>query len=556
MAKVFPISLVLLLAFLGVGNLLNAGLPPTHDGEYHVIRFYEFDKVLRSGTLYPRWAQDLNKGYGVPLFNYVYPLPNYIASLFHAFGISFIDAFKLNMFVAALVGAIASYLWVRMFWGELGGIVASVFYTFSPYHFLDIFIRGSVGEVWALALFPLFLWSVTKYIKEKNRFFVPTGAISLTLIIFSHNILALMFFPFALSYMVLLIYQERKNQKYLILNTLYIILLSLGLSAIFWLPALLERNFVTGLQIHNIEEHFPELYQLLFPSWGSGFSALDLQNQMSFQMGLANLVAIVTVLIIVLFFPSQRKSASVMLWFFLSWFFLLLFFMLKISLPLWKAIPLLSYSQFPWRLLALEILIVSFLAGNLLVRWKSLYFAILFSLFAIFLSIQYAKPAYYLMRDDTYYITKPNFIDGTNTPGDIFNTIWMNRNLRRQKEKFKIVSGSGEVRVRSIKATSYKVEVSAKQELVLLVHTAYFPGWQAFTDGKKTSIEVNSDGLIQFRLEKGIHAVELKFLNTPVRNIATTISFSSLFLLVSLLAKPLRARMERLNEGSDRHLTS
>src|SRR3989338_5683038 len=90
--------------------LLNNGLPPTHDGEYHVIRFYEFYRMLSSGELYPRWAPDLNNGYGIPLFNYVYPLPNYIASFFHMLGVSFIDSFKLNMFFASILGAIFMYM--------------------------------------------------------------------------------------------------------------------------------------------------------------------------------------------------------------------------------------------------------------------------------------------------------------------------------------------------------------------------------------------------------------------------------------------------------------
>src|SRR5258706_7369843 len=94
------ILIVLIIAFLAGFPLLHPGLIPTHDGEYHVIRFYEFDKVLRSGNLYPRWAPDLAYGFGMPILTYVYPLPNYVASFFHIFGLSFIDGFKVNMFFA------------------------------------------------------------------------------------------------------------------------------------------------------------------------------------------------------------------------------------------------------------------------------------------------------------------------------------------------------------------------------------------------------------------------------------------------------------------------
>ena len=91
------VVVVLFFAFLASFALLHPGLPPTHDGEYHVVRFYEFYKSLSSGNFYPRWAHDFNNGYGIPLFNFVYPLPNYIAAFFHFFGVSFIDSFKLNI---------------------------------------------------------------------------------------------------------------------------------------------------------------------------------------------------------------------------------------------------------------------------------------------------------------------------------------------------------------------------------------------------------------------------------------------------------------------------
>lgn len=292
MVKNFSLIIVLVLTFVSILPLLKSGLPPTHDGEYHVIRFHEFYKTLVDGNPYPRWAPDLNYGFGAPILNFVYPLPSYLASLLHTFGVSFIDSFKLNMVFASFVGAIFFYLWVKEFFGKLGGLVSSIFYTFSPYHFLDIYIRGSVGEVWALGLFPAFLWSITKFIKEKKIKLAIASSISLGLIVFSHNILALMFISFALVYIIFLIFQE-KNRRYLILNSFYIILLSLGLSSVFWLPALVEKGYVRGLEVFDYAFHFPEFYELIFPSWGSGFSGGGLLSQLSFQIGIANLFALI-----------------------------------------------------------------------------------------------------------------------------------------------------------------------------------------------------------------------------------------------------------------------
>ena len=186
MAKIpLPIIIVLIFAFISGFSLLHKGLPPTHDGEYHVVRFYEFDKVLKEGVVYPRWAPDLNFGYGVPLFNYNYPLPNYYASFLHSFGISFIDAFKLNLFTALLFAGLFFYLWAEVFFKKEGALIGAVFYTFSPYLFVDLYIRGSVGEVWALALFPAFLWAVSQFIYKEKQIFFPTSIVFLSLIIFT-----------------------------------------------------------------------------------------------------------------------------------------------------------------------------------------------------------------------------------------------------------------------------------------------------------------------------------------------------------------------------------
>src|SRR3972149_86558 len=244
--KNLSIIAVIIVSIIAVLDFSNWGIAPTHDGEYHVIRFQQFYKVLSEGVLYPRWSPDFNNGFGIPLFNYVYPLPNYVASIFHALGFGFIDSLKLNMAAATLFGAIFMYLWAKKYWGEWGGIVSSVFYTFSPYHFLDIYVRGSVGEVWSLGLAPALLWSYYSYYESNRKIFLVLSSIFLALLVLAHNILALVFFGFFILYTSYLILNTKKK-KILILNTLLIFFSGLGLSSPFWLPALLETKYVVGL---------------------------------------------------------------------------------------------------------------------------------------------------------------------------------------------------------------------------------------------------------------------------------------------------------------------
>ncbi|MDO8621163.1 MAG: 6-pyruvoyl-tetrahydropterin synthase-related protein [Candidatus Levybacteria bacterium] len=539
--KFFPILLVVIFSIIAGFSLIHRGLPPTHDGEYHIIRFYEFDKALKDGNWYPRWAPDLNNGYGVPLFNYVYPLPNYIASFSHIFGISFIDAFKLEMFFAFIIGGIFFYLWSKEFWGTLGGIVSSIFYSFSPYHFVDVYIRGSVGEVWALAFFPAFLWSITKFFRERRNKYIAISSIFLALIIFSHNILALMFFAFSTSYIILLI-GINKNRKYLILNTFYIILIGLGLSSIFWIPAIFEKQYVIGLEIFNLNTNFPDLYQLIFPSWGSGFFGTNMATEMSIQIGVANIFAVFISLYVGYMFFRKKKIEYRIIFFFIISFIILLFLMQKISYPIWANIPLVNYFQFPWRLLSLVILIASFLAGSIVFYWKSWVLTIIMIAFTFLLGIEYAKPAYYHYRDDSYYITRSNFIDGTNSPGNAFNTIFFNENLKKQTNKAFFLKGDGVITSKKITSSFYNFNIETKYESEIGINTAYFPGWSVFVDSKKVKVNVTPNGLFSFKLNSGNHDVKIEFGSTSPRTIGTISSLVFILLSLFFLTKDFFAR--------------
>jgi uncharacterized membrane protein len=530
---------VVFFAFIAGFSLLHKGLPPTHDGEYHIIRFFLFDEALRDGNIYPRWASYLNNGFGVPLFNFVYPLPNYVASLFHLMGISFIDSFKISMFTATIIGGIFFYLWSKEFWGNLGGIVSSVFYTFSPYHFVDIYVRGSVGEVWALGLFPAFLWAYTEFVKSKRKKHLAYSSIFLALIIFSHNILALMFFVFVLAYMVFLISTQHEKKK-LISDTVLIIFCGLALSAIFWIPALYEAKYVTGLQIFDVTSHFPQLYQLLIPSWGSGFSNAGLQNELSYQIGIANLLAIfLSLMVVFLQIKSGNRKFRHTIFFPLCFAFIF-YLMLDISKPLWKTIPLMNYLQFPWRLLSLEILFASFLAGSIFSlgirnRVIKLFIAIILISISFILGIGYMKPAYYMYRNDNYYISRSNFIEGTNSPGNVFNTVYLGAIPAKETEKTVFIKGTGKITLDTAKSNYYSFTMRSDNGSEIQANLAYFPGWEIYVNDKKESLKSTQKGRFTFIIPKGTNSVKIIFKDTPIRKISSCVSMVALGFIIILL---------------------
>lgn len=533
--KLFPILLVVFISVLSSLSLFHSGLPPTHDGEYHVIRFFEFDIALRDGDWYPRWAKDLQFGYGVPLFNFVYPLPNYISSLIHLWGFSFIDSFKMSMIAASVLSGIFMHLWAKKWWGTLGGIVVSSVYVFSPYRLLDVYVRGSVGEVWALALFPAFLWAITEYLTSQSKKFFYFSVMFFTGIVFSHNILALMFVPFALSYVLLLKFLLKRK----LLSSFTPFVLGIGLAAIFWLPALAENKYVVGLEIFVVGKHFPDLFQLLIPSWGTGFSGLGLQNQMSFQLGVVN-IFIVIVSLFCLFFlrAKKRRNEKVVIIFSLVWLVTILFLMLPYSQVLWDRVPFMSYFQFPWRFLSLFILLSSFLAGSVfaLIQKKklSIVIACVIVLISYLLTASYTKFAYYHDRDDRYYTSRSNFIDGTNSPGNVFNTKWV-KGIDSRAPFIQFSKEKGKFEILESKTSYHKVLVFTPIDQTISLATTYFPGWTVYVDEERVEINPREKGEISLYLNKGPHLIESRFESTVPRTVGLILTVFSFMLLLILL---------------------
>ncbi|MBI2442975.1 MAG: glycosyltransferase family 39 protein [Candidatus Levybacteria bacterium] len=517
---------IVLFVLLATFPLLHKGFPPTHDGEYHVIRFYEFYKTLASGVLYPRWAEDLNNGYGIPLFNYVYPLPNYIAAFLHALGFSFIDSFKYSLILATGIGAVAFYFFAKYFTNRLGGLVGALIYIFTPYRFVDIYVRGSIGEVWSLAILPLLLWSLAILIKEGKVSYIGLTSFLLAFLIFSHNILAILFSPFLFTYAIVLIMQAKNRQKSFY-KTVVALMLGVGISAIFWLPAIAEKKYVRGLEVFDYKTYFPDLTSLLFPSWGTGFAG-DIASGMSTQIGLVNLLIVCLSLRLAFqFFKKQHK----IFFFTIVWFFAVVILMLPLSSHIWDAIPFFHFVQFPWRYLSLVIILCAFLAAMLVsvVRWKKLLSIILVGL-AVVTTMSYTKPAYYHDRDDAHYISRDNFISGTNSPGNAFNTVWIGSPLMKKSKKTEVLSGQEDIRSEIITPEQYVFKVTTSKPAEAIVNTAFFPGWEAKISGKSLTLRRTETGVMKLSLPKGNYFVTMEFVDTMVRRVGVFITLFSVVL--------------------------
>ena len=342
--------------------LLSSGLLHTHDGLVHLPRMGAWFKALKDSQFPPRWAGDLNYGYGTPVLIFMYPWPYFLSAFFLSLGLGLVWSFKLVISLSFFCSAIFMFIFSKeLFQKENKALLVTVLYQFASFHLVEIITRGAFGEVWAYAFVPLAMFGLLKIFAGKRLLgFFLTG-LGVGLLILSHNSISLTFS----AVLVLFVLIFGKNLLSYIWGFTSLGF-GLGLSAFYWLPALWERKYTFGdLFMKDLYlQHFPSLKQLFLPNlFNQTFGQIQ---GVPVQIGVIHLL----VLILAVFFLLKRKLDNVekrIVIFFLIIFLVGLFLMQSISIPFWKKFALLRQFQFSWRLLALIVLATS-LSGFVLLK--------------------------------------------------------------------------------------------------------------------------------------------------------------------------------------------
>ena len=323
--------------------LLNSGFYTSPDGPNHLVRIAYFYRELQVGHLFPGWIGELNWGKGYPIFFFTYPLPYYIASVWHAIGLPIVDSFKITLYLFTAFGALGIYHWTKK-------ISSGILYLFSPYLFVDIFVRAAFGEVVFLGILPWAFWSLSTQSPILSGFII-------SLLLLSHLQFSLIFLPLLFLYGLI----RHVNIRQILLR----FVLGFSLSAFFWLPALSLTSLTRYSQTHQFvpSQHLPTLHQLLYSPWGFGFSAPGPEDGLSFQVGIANWLILILASIL-----AYRNRQAVFLSL-VCWGALVL--MVWSPLNIWDS-PITQSIQFPWRLLAIPLVFTPVLLSYLPTRFPKI----------------------------------------------------------------------------------------------------------------------------------------------------------------------------------------
>ncbi|OGJ41633.1 MAG: hypothetical protein A2378_01975 [Candidatus Pacebacteria bacterium RIFOXYB1_FULL_44_10] len=499
--------------------LLGEGVVQTHDGENHLARFAQYYLALRQGQFPPRVAPYMMGGYGYPVFNYNYPLPNILAIPFTSFDISIEFTFKLLMFVSIVFGARGVFVFFRQHTTKEVASFGVLSFILAPFLYSDFFARGVIGEMMAYAIFPHLFLSFDLFLKKQTvARFLYVHAMVLSLLL-SHNIFVLYLVPLFAAYWIVRMYQAKWNAFFL-----YAIpYLLAGLSAcFFWIPAMFEQGFVVMKYVNLTQfysSHFPTMLQLFSSPFDRGFSYEGPVDALSFSLGLLTIVSIPLFFAQLVFMRNNKKPYFSI--FVLS--LLILFLMQPISLFIWKAFPLLQFTQFPWRLigifalcfLPLQVMVYHKASSNLKLFLLGVSFLMVLSLTRIQnLPRIHHNNAYYFSFAETSTVQHENQpVTLTEVPQDL-------------SSQYPILKSGEVLEIKKWNGSYHRYTVRMFEDGLVTEPTAFFHGWETKINGKKIEIEhQKSGGLISFSVPVGEHEIESRFTqNTPARLIGNSLS--------------------------------
>jgi hypothetical protein len=464
-----------------------------------IIRFSAFHQALRGGQFHVRFLDRLNHGYGYPVANFLYPGFMYLAEPFKLAGLGFVNSIKMISGLSLLASAIFTYLWLSKRFSLFGAFMGALFYLYTPYHLYDIYRRGSVGEILALAVAPFIFWQI-----ERKSFFWT--ALGIGVLILSHNTLAVLFMPLILLYIVLPLYKDKTGKQQLY-KYIGIFVTALGLSAFFWLPAVFELHYTkfSSIQVSDFQKYFAE----------------------SSLIGGSSLMAI-GVSLFVLY--KQRKDSS------LNRLFLLFIITSIVSVifatpyghSLWDVLPT-AFIQFPFRTLSYLIIAVSFIVAYTITyydRTAKLIISMLFIIVLLYSTQPFLQPKEYFDKGEGFYATN----EDSTTVKNEYMPKWVKQNpLQHPARKVVSLDKTLEVPDVTVKPGKILITTKVKNTTELLVNTIYYPGWHANAGGKDIPIVYNNNyGIIGIKVPPGQTDVAITFSETPLRLFADMLSLFSM----------------------------
>jgi len=526
---------------------MRPGYFPMHD-DMQAMRVHQMTTCFQDWQIPCRWVPDMGYGYGYPQFNYYPPLPYYVMTLIHLTGLSILTSVKIGFILTFVISGVGMYLLGNKLWGQYGGIISALFYLYAPYRAVNVYDRGAMGEIWAMAFFPWIIWSMERIWQRNKPIDILLLAISVSALMTSHLLSTLMIVPLLMIWWLVRTLQNRQNFTQNLISFIVSGLLGLGLSAYYLLPSLMEKQYAhletLTMGYFNYLAHFATLRQIITNThWGYGSSLLGPYDDMSLSIGIWHVIITIIAWTIVSIKFNKSKH---FIWIssLVTTGFIYLFLVHQKSTFIWKLIPTLEWLQFPWRFLAPATFIFSLAAGAILYFPSSINkklrineIILLICIPLLFLNISYMRPRSWFPMTDEIKLSGESWRKQQTI--SIFDYLPIDAKLPpadKAPEKPWFAMSEGEITNYSKGSNWQKIELNSTTKNVVLVPLFYYPGWQVEVNDQIVPINKDNDlGLITFEVNSGFSQVLIKLVNTPIRLISNGVTLISILIAILLI---------------------
>lgn len=526
----------------------------SHDITTHLFRSAQFWKSISSGSLIPRWVLDANNGYGSADFIFYSPLAYYAVALFHLAIPSITTAIIAAIWLSFFLSGVSMLLAVRKVADPAVAQICAVLYQILPFHVFDLYLRGTLGELFAFLWLPLLLGSLHEIFHDRDTRKAVIGfSLAYAGLVLSHLVTAFIAtILIAVAGIIWSVY--RKSVKYT-LTTIIALGSGLCLSAYFILPIVSEMKFV---QLDYLRKYHFADFKLNYLFHPANFTA----NSINFYLPVITTFIIEILIVITIMTLCVRNCSKSQLAekysFFIYIFIVSAFMSTPLSKIIWENVPTLQTIQFPWRWMMFMELGLIFLLANILSESKKNYtyhnswiyrWCLYFLFLLIVISGVYIfKPHKEISKTDLKSFLTPELSEyNRNLPREFtpVSATGLEKRLREpHPERITFASGDATAHVLLWNPEERKIRIEAKDASMLRIATFYYPGWQAEIDGilKEISVEKNC-GAMLINVNPGKHIVTLKFVDTPLRRAAKYFSlFSCLVLALYFMKTKYRKR--------------
>ncbi len=561
--KHFWFILSLLFIIPAIFFLFKPGIYWNMHDDMQMIRQLEMEKCLKDGQIPCRWTPDLGYGYGYPLFNFYPPMPYFVGQIYRTFGFSFVNSVKATALTQIVLSSVFMFILAASIFGPIGGFIASVFYTYAPYHALNIYVRGAMNEAWAAVFFPLVFYFSRCLVLDKKIKNLLGLSLSFAGILLSHNPMALTFTPILFLWVLfwflkpyfwstkkIRFIQFFKQQLNLITKLAVSGIFALGFTAFYTLPVLFETKYVqiesmfTGY--YHFSVHFAGLFQLFISNfWGDGASVWGPNDDMSFMIGylhwLVPLVLLISIGILLVKNKQKLKKMDYRYWLVLLTVLLgfgAVFMTHNKSTFVWFLFPVIQKIQFPWRFLNHSAFLLSFSSAGIVLFLQKLKLpkkeivSICLAILVFALNISYFHPLHSGPITDEQKFSGKAWVNQV-TSG-IYDYLPKTARIAAQgpaKDYIDEISPNTATSTISDeqKGSNWSYfNLNLSQDAQIILAQLAFPKFLITDNGKQIDYQIEPElGRIVIDLSSGNHQIFVKFIDTPIRTVSNYISFAT-----------------------------